>query len=127
MDKLWIVLEILIEGIYDALEEFVASINAPSTKFTLHAFFYALGFLALSIVLQILGALSFVSWQEATTCVVLMLIIVLIDGSVRSDIKSVASKVKTIAGNLSNRNNVVSIEEQQEDYDAEVFDDGSGE
>lgn len=127
MDKLWIVLEILIEGIYDALEEFVASINAPSTKFTLHAFFYALGFLALSIVLQILGLSSFVSWQEATTCVVLMLIIVLIDGSVRSDIKSVASKVKTTAGNLSNRNNVVSIEEQQEDYDAEVFDDGSGE
>ena len=127
MDKLWIVLEVLIEGIYDALEEFVASISAPSTKFTLHAFFYALGFLALSTVLQILGLPSFVSWQEATTCVVLMLIIVLIDGSVRSDIKSVASKVKTTAGNLSNRNNVVSIEEQQEDYDAEVFDDGSGE
>lgn len=91
----------LVEGVMDAIEEFFASLTAPSTKFTFNAFLYSLGFLALSIITKLLQVPCFVQWQEATACSVLMFIIVLIDSSVRSDIKSGMSKLKSVASKFS--------------------------
>ena len=91
----------LVEGVMNAIEEFFASLTAPSTKFTFNAFLYSLGFLALSIVTKLMQVPCFVQWQEATACSVLMFIIVLIDGSVRSDIKSGMSKLKSVASKFS--------------------------
>lgn len=94
-------INMLIEGIMDSVEEFFASLNAPSTKFTMNAFVYSLVFLAGSIVLQICDIPCFVSWQEALTCSILLLIIVCIDTGVRGNIKAGLGKFKTIASNFS--------------------------
>ena len=87
----------LVEGVMDAIEEFFESLTAPSTKFTLSAFIYSLVFLAWSFVAELTEIPCFVQWQEVLTCNILMLIIVLIDGSVRGSIKSGMSKVKQIS------------------------------
>ena len=106
----------LVEGVMNAIEEFFASLTAPSTKFTFNAFLYSLGFLALSIVTKLMQVPCFVQWQEATACSVLMFIIVLIDGSVRSDIKSGMSKLKSVASKFSYSGDEENIEEDDVAY-----------
>lgn len=106
----------LIEGVMNAIEEFFASLTAPSTKFTFNAFLYSLGFLALSIVTKLMQVPCFVQWQEATACSALMFIIVLIDSSVRSDIKSGMSKLKSVASKFSYSGDEENIEEDEVVY-----------
>ena len=105
----------LVQGVMDALEEFFESLTAPSTKFTLNAFLYSLVFLVMSIVLGLFEVPSFVSWQECVTCSLLMFVIVLIDSSVRSDIKSGMGKLKEVASKFS-----YSGEEAEEDEEVSI-------
>lgn len=123
----------LVKGVMDALEEFFDSLTAPSTKFTLQAFIYSLIFLVVSVVFEFCEIPCFVQWQECLTCSILMFIIVLIDGSVRSDIKSGMGKIKSMASVLSYSGNGVEdgSEEQEslpynEEY-MEVDENGTGE
>lgn len=92
---------LFIQGIMDSIEEFFSSLTVPSSKFTFKAFVYAVVFLVMSIVLEMFDMPCFVSWQEALTCVILMSIIVLIDGSVRGNIKKGMSSLKSIADKFS--------------------------
>lgn len=92
---------LLVQGIMDAIEEFFESLTAPSTKFTFKAFIYSIAFLVMSVVMQYCEIPCFVSWQEALTCALLMLIIVLIDNSVRGKIKTGMSGLKDLASKFS--------------------------
>lgn len=91
----------LVTGVMDAVEEFFSSITAPSTKFTFKAFVYSLVFLAGSIAFEIFDIPCFIQWQEALTCSVLMTIIVLIDTSVRGNIRQGIGKFKELASRLT--------------------------
>lgn len=95
------VLKVIVEGIYDAIEEFFSALVVPSRRYTLDAFFVSLGFLAWSLIAFFYDLATFVDWQEAVTCVVLMTIIVLIDSTTRSGIKNGLLKVKSSASRFS--------------------------
>lgn len=107
---------LLVEGIMDAIEEFFNSIVAPSTRFTMNAFLYSLGFTAFSVVAKVCEIPCFVSWQEATTCSVLMLVIVLIDGSARGKVKKSVKVIKEITTKFSYSG------EEEELYEEDVED-----
>lgn len=94
-------LKILVEAIMDAIEEFFSALTAPSTAFTFDAFLVSLGFIAWSLIALATGLPSFVSWDEAVTCSVLLLIIVLIDTSARNSIKSTLSKIKGVTNKVN--------------------------
>lgn len=89
-------IDMLIECIMDSVEEFFASLTAPSTKFTFDAFVFSLIFLCGSIAAEMFGIPTFVQWQEALTCSTLMFIIVCIDTSVRGKIKAGLSRFKSV-------------------------------
>lgn len=89
-------LKYFIEAIFDALEEFFSALTAPSTKFTFGAFLVSLGFVAWSVIALFAELPTFVDWDEAVTCSILLLIIVLIDTSARNSIKSTLSKIKGV-------------------------------
>lgn len=111
---------LLIQGVMDAIEEFFESLTAPSSKFTFKAFLYSVAFLVGSVVMSLFGIPCFVSWQEALTCVILMSLIVLIDSSVRSNIKTGMLNLKSIAEKFSYRGEEEGDEEsvdKEEDYD----------
>lgn len=94
------VLRIIVNGIMDAVEGFFEALVIPTAKFTLYAFFVSLGFLGVSVCCEVFEVFSFVSWEEATTCSIILLCIVLIDTSTRSSIASYFGKLK----NLSKKN-----------------------
>lgn len=117
LDKLWEffveVLKLVVEGIMDALEEFFSALVAPSTKFTFNAFLVSLVFLGLSIVSEIIGVFSFVSWQEALTCSIILSGIVLIDSTARKSIKENLDRVRNISSILQNKRNKIEMEEEE--------------
>jgi hypothetical protein len=114
-------LKILIDGIMDALEEFFDALIVPTQRYTLDAFFVSLIFLAWSVVAKIFELSTFVDWQEALTCVILLGIITLIDSSTRSSITSSLTKVKGVATRFTYSN-----EDVEEDSMEEVIEDESG-
>lgn len=114
-------LKYLIEAIMDAIEEFFRALNAPSTTFTFYAFLVSLGFVAWSVVAELLYLPSFVGWQEAVTNSILLLIIVLIDTSARGKIKKSLTKVKSVASKFT----YTGEQEQVENVDGtEEYEDG---
>lgn len=111
----------LVQGIMDAIEEFFSSLTAPSTKFTFNAFVYSVLFLVASIGFEMFGLPCFVSWQESLTCVVLLGVIVLIDTSVRGNIKSGIGKLKGLTSKFQYTG------EEPDEEELEVNEDGTGE
>lgn len=92
--------ELVIKYIVDSFEEFFDAISAPTSKHIRNSFLFSLGFLLISIVCNILSLWSFVSWQEALTCSIILGLITLIDGSVRSSVGSSVNKIKSLASNV---------------------------
>lgn len=90
-------LRILIDGVLDAFEEFFESIVSPSRQFIKMAFLISLAFLGFTAIGEVAGFTTFVTWQEALTCSIIMLGITLIDASFRvqivSGLKSITSKL----------------------------------
>ena len=78
----------------DAIEEFFEALIVPTQRYVLDAFYVSLIFLVWSLLAIPLKVFSFVSWQEALTCVILLGIVVLIDSSTRSKIAGNMSKIK---------------------------------
>ena len=113
------VLKTIIEGIMDAIEDFFSALTVPSRRYTLEAFFVSLGFLVWSVIAKVFKLWTFVDWQEATTCCILMLVIVLIDSSTRANIKSGLSKIKE----ASSRFTYVGGEQEESYVDDEDYDD----
>ena len=91
------ILKSLIDSIMDAIEEFFNALIIPTVSFTKDAFIVSLVFLAWSIFAEFAKAPALVNWQEALTCTILLLFIVLIDGNTRSSIKDSVIKVKDAA------------------------------
>lgn len=89
--------EMIITGFVDALEEFFQAISLPTSKHIKEAFKYSLAFLLISIVAKLINIWCFVSWQEALVCTVLLGLITLIDTSVRGEIASNVTKIKSLA------------------------------
>lgn len=112
------ILELLIEGIIDAFEEFFSALTVPTTKFTFNAFLVSLGFLVFSIAGKMLNVFCLVDWPEAATCSIVLFCIVLIDSTTRKSIKENMDKVRSAASRFS-----YSGEEQE----VEVDNDESGE
>lgn len=112
--------------IIDAVEEFFDALIVPSTKFTFDAFLVSLGFLGWSILSLFTQLPNAVSWQEALTCSILMGIIVLIDTSVRSSIKSNIDTIKQFSTKVKTNLNAVK-ESADSEYIEEGFEDESGE
>lgn len=112
--------------IIDAVEEFFDALIVPSTKFTFDAFLVSLGFLGWSILSLFTQLPNAVSWQEALTCSILMGIIVLIDTSVRSSIKSNIDTIKQLSTKVKTSLNAVK-ESADDEYIEEGFEDESGE
>lgn len=110
-------LKLLVDGIMDAIEEFFTALTIPSTKFTFNAFLISLTFLGWSILASVFGLFSFVSWQEALTCSIILALIVLIDSTTRSSIKDGLMKVKNAAKNLTYSGETI------EECEMEVIDD----
>lgn len=112
--------------IIDAVEEFFDALIVPSTKFTFDAFLVSLGFLGWSTLSLFTQLPNAVSWQEALTCSILMGIIVLIDTSVRSSIKSNIDTIKQFSTKVKTSLNAVK-ESADSEYIEEGFEDESGE
>lgn len=110
----------VIDGIMDAIEEFFEAMIVPTRRYTLDAFFVSVIFLGWSIVAWLFDLFSFVNWQEALTCALLLGAIVLIDSSARSAISSNLSKIKSVASRFSYNG------EEVEDIEEEVYNNESG-
>lgn len=110
----------VIDGIMDAIEEFFEAMIVPTRRYTLDAFFVSVIFLGWSIVAWLFDLFSFVNWQEALTCTLLLGAIVLIDSSARSAISSNLSKIKSVASRFSYNG------EEVEDIEEEVYNNESG-
>lgn len=115
----------LVTGVMDAMEEFFASLTAPSTKFTFNAFIYSLIFLGASVAAELFEIPCFVQWQEALACSLLMGVIVMIDTSVRGNIKDGLSKLKSATSRFTYSGENEEYEDSQEEM--EVYEDGSSE
>lgn len=109
----------LVYSIIDAIEEFFNALIVPSTRFTFDAFLVSLVFLIWSVISEFTGLPSAVSWMEALTCSILMGIIVLIDSSARSKIKSNIGLLKQ----YSSRFVYTGEEEEAEEIQEEVSED----
>lgn len=108
-------LKYLIEAIMDAIEEFFSALTAPSTTFTFYAFLVSLGFVGWSLIALFAGLPSFVNWDEAVTCSVLLLIIVLIDTSARNSIKGTLSKIKGVTNKVNIKKRKANKNEEMEE------------
>ncbi len=86
-----------IDTIYDCLEDFVGSVSIPSAKYIIDTFKVSLIFLLVSIVCRLFDVWCFVSWQEALTCSIILLIISLIDTSTRGKISKSIKTFKNSA------------------------------
>ena len=90
-------LRIFVDGILDAFEEFFKSIVSPTRQYIKMAFFISLAFLGFTFIGEFAGFTTFVTWQEALTCSIIMLGITLIDASFRGQLmhglKSITSKL----------------------------------
>lgn len=110
---------ILVNGIMDAFEEFFEALVLPTKRYTLDAFFVSLVLLAISVASYIFDLFTFVDWYEALTCSILLGIIVLIDTSTRSKIKSNFAKIKNIKEKFNSANNEIEYEEELENESVE--------
>lgn len=108
-------LKYLVEAIMDAIEEFFSALTAPSTTFTFYAFLVSLGFFGWSIVALYAELPTFVDWDEALTCSLLLLIIVLIDTSARSSIKSTLLKIKGVTDKVNIKKRKANKNEEMEE------------
>lgn len=127
------ILERILEGIMDAIEYFWDGLKQPTAKYTLGAFLVSLAFLAISIIMPLTGiGFQFVSWQEATTCSVILSIIALIDSSNRSLMKKKADSVLSTSRRLGNatltsinkvKESRYQVYEDEEEYKGDYYED----
>lgn len=108
------VVKMIIDAIMDALAEFFDALTVPTRRYTLDALIVAVIFLGVSILTWLFDIFTFVSWQEALVCTLLLCVIVLIDSSARSAIKSSLSKIKDATSKI--------VYTGEEDEDEEDFD-----
>ena len=105
---------IIIETIMDSLEEFFNALTIPTAKFTQDAFYVSLGFLGWSILAEILNIFTFVNWQEAVTCSVITLLLVIIDSSSRDNIKKNVAKIKNLKkANIQIETNELEVDDNE--------------
>lgn len=104
-------LKSLIKIVVDSLEEFFEVLTVPTTSFTKDAFLVSLCFTAWSFLAHYLSLPAFVSWQEAVTTSVLLLIVVFIDSGARNQVKGGLVKLKEMTKSISERRNKL-IEEE---------------
>ena len=107
-----------IEKIMDAIEEFFEALIVPTQRYILGAFYVSLIFLGWSLLAFLFGIFSFVSWQEALTCVILLGVIVLIDSSTRSKIAGNMFKIKGLTSRFIGEEEY----DEPDDIDEEVLD-----
>lgn len=97
--------EMVIKYIVDSFEEFFEAISLPTSKHIKNSFLYSLVFLGVAVLCSFLDIWCFTSWQEALTCSIILGLITLIDGSVRSSINSSVGKIKSLAANVKFKTN----------------------
>lgn len=90
-------LEMFIEAVMDSLEEFFDALRIPTAKYIRDAFIISLIFLAGSFGCVCFNVWTFVEWQEAATCSVILLCVTLIDSATRHSVKDMAKSMKEIA------------------------------
>lgn len=78
-----------IDAVMDSLEECFETFTVPQGKRLIYVLYVTIGFLVLSIFLQIVNYKSFISWLEALIAVLIMLCIVSIDNVNKSSIEKV--------------------------------------
>ena len=112
-------LEMIVNGLMDALEEFFNAIALPTSKHIKDGFLVSLAFLGVSILTSLLNIWCFVDWKEALTCSILLGIITLIDNSVRGNIRNNVNKIKDLASKTIYKNDVEEVNEMEEIRDGE--------
>lgn len=90
------ILEILVNTLVDTFEDFFEALIIPTAEFTKDAFLVSLVFLIVSVIMEKLNVMFFVSWKEASSASAIMLVITLIDSSTRNNITKAVNDLKGI-------------------------------
>lgn len=107
-----------ITGIMDSLEDFFDALIVPTAKYIRDAFIISLLFLAVSFGCSIFNIWTFVSWEESLACSIILLIVMLIDSTTRSSVRSAAKNMKKIAAKSMSR---ISYKGDEDEVEAEAF------
>jgi len=83
-----------VKSIFDCLESCLESVTLATGKRVVQTFYVSLVFLSLSIILELLGMWSFVSWKEAGVTVLLVGITCLADKSNRTAISKFRNQMR---------------------------------
>lgn len=95
--------EMFIEAVMDSLEEFFDALQVPTAKYIRDAFVISLIFSIGSFLCECFSVWTFVEWEEAATCSVILLCVTLIDSATRHSVKSMAKSMKEIAAKSMTR------------------------
>ena len=117
-------LELVITTIVDAIEDFFESLVVPTASFVREAFLVSLAFIPVSVMLENYQLISFVSWQEAVTCSIILLIITLVDSTSRGQLFDAMKVIKSTSSNAignvkSKMKSKSEIEEEVYEYDGD--------
>lgn len=117
-------LELVITTIVDAIEDFFESLVVPTASFVREAFLVSLAFIPVSVMLENYQLISFVSWQEAVTCSIILLIITLVDSTSRGQLFNAMKVIKSTSSNAignvkSKMKSKSEIEEEVYEYDGD--------
>lgn len=83
-----------IEVVMNSLEECIDSITLEAGKRMLKVWIVSACMLLLSIILELIKVFTFISWQEALTCLILATIICLVDQSNQNTIHRFIKQIK---------------------------------
>lgn len=89
--------------IVDGLEDFFSVMVYPNKKYLKTSIIICLGFLLFSLVSLVFDIFTFVSWQEALTGLIMLLIIYVASITTMGDINKVTSLIKNTAVNVTNK------------------------
>ena len=117
-------LELVITTIVDAIEDFFESLVVPTASFVRETFLVSLAFIPVSVMLENYQFISFVSWQEAVTCSIILLIITLVDSTSRGQLFNAMKVIKSTSSNAignvkSKMKSKSEIEEEVYEYDGD--------
>ena len=89
------ILDTAITMILDAIESFFNALVYPTAKHLQTAIYTSMIFLLFSLVAELLGNIvTFVSWQEALTCTIILFIIYGLNSISQNDINKMSSSIK---------------------------------
>lgn len=98
------ILDTAITMILDAIESFFNALVYPTSKHLVTAIYTSMGFLVFSLVMELIGSVaSFVSWQEALTCTIILFIIYGVNSISQKDINRLTSSIKDKAGKAKSK------------------------